>query len=94
VQGNSPAILEIINTLKISENDYSGERVVMKEQYKLVVEGKAPNEKGFELYNIQNDPGELKNLADEYPEMVEEMLAELRKWQESVLNSLTGADYK
>jgi hypothetical protein len=26
-------------------------------------------------------------------EMVKEMQAELRKWQESVLNSLTGADY-
>jgi len=46
------------------------------------------------LYDIQNDPGEIKNLADEYPEMVKEMQGELRKWQESVLNSLTGADYK
>ncbi|MBW6533812.1 MAG: hypothetical protein K0B11_02280, partial [Mariniphaga sp.] len=65
-----------------------------KDQYKLVVEGKTPNEKGYELYNIQNDPAETKNLADEYPEILEEMQAELRKWQESVLNSLTGADYK
>ena len=79
---------------EISENDYSGERVIMKSQYKLVVDGKTPNEKGFELYDIQNDPGEMKNLADEYPEMVKEMQGELSKWQESVLNSLTGADYK
>jgi len=79
---------------EISENDYSGERAIMKSQYKLVVDGKTPNEKGFELYDIQNDPGEIKNLADEYPEMVKEMQGELRKWQESVLNSLTGADYK
>ena len=79
---------------KISEIDFSGERASMKGQYKLVVEGKTPNVKGFELYNIHNDPGELKNLADEYPEIAEEMWAELRKWQESVLNSLTGEDYK
>jgi arylsulfatase A-like enzyme len=79
---------------EVSENDYSGERAIMKNQYKLVVEGKTPNEKGFELYNIQNDPGEVKNLADEYPELVKKMSADLRKWQESVLNSLTGADYK
>ena len=79
---------------EISENDYSGERAIMKSQYKLVVDGKTPNEKGFELYDIQNDLGEIKNLADEYPEMVKEMQGELRKWQESVLNSLTGADYK
>jgi arylsulfatase A-like enzyme len=79
---------------QISENDYSGERTMMKDKYKLVVEGQTPNEKGFELYDIQNDPGEKQNLADEYPETVEEMLAEMRKWQESVLNSLTGADYE
>lgn len=79
---------------EVSEDDYSGERAIMKNQYKLIVEGKTPNDKGFELYDIQNDPGEIKNLADEYPEMVEEMQTELRKWQESVLNSLTGADYK
>lgn len=79
---------------EISENDYTGERSIMKDQYKLIVEGQSPNEKGFELYDIQNDPGEKKNLAAKYPEMAQEMEAELRKWQESVLNSLTGADYE
>jgi arylsulfatase A-like enzyme len=79
---------------EVSENDYSGERAIMKNQYKLVVEGKTPNEKGFELYDIQNDPGEIKNLADEYPELVKKLSEDLRKWQESVLNSLTGADYQ
>ena len=78
----------------ISEEDFQGERVMMADKYKLIVEGKTPNEKGYELYDIQNDPAETKNLAGEFPEMVEEMAADLRKWQESVLNSLTGADYK
>jgi len=66
---------------------------MMKNQFKLIVEGRSPNEKGFELYDIQNDPGETKNLADEHPEIMEETQVQLRKWQESVLNSLTGADY-
>jgi len=79
---------------QISENDFGGERTIMKNQYKLVVEGETPNEKGFELYDIKNDPGEVENLADEHPDIVKEMQSELRKWQESVLNSLTGADYK
>lgn len=79
---------------EISEEDFAGERVMMKDRYKLIVEGDTPNEKGYELYDIQNDPAETINLADEYPEMVEEMQADLRKWQESVLTSLTGADYK
>jgi arylsulfatase A-like enzyme len=77
----------------ISEEDFQGERVMMKDQYKLIVEGETPNEKGYELYDIQNDPAETTNLADEYPEIADEMAADLRKWQESVLNSLTGADY-
>jgi len=79
---------------EISENDFVGERTIMKNQYKLVIEGESPNENGFELYNIRNDPAETKNLADEHPEIVEEMQSELRKWQESVLNGLTGADYE
>ena len=79
---------------QVSENDFVGERTIMKNQYKLVAEGETPNEKGFELYDIENDPGEVKNLADDNPGIVKEMQSELRKWQESVLNSLTGADYK
>ena len=66
----------------------------LKNQFKLIAEGKSPNEKGFELYDIQNDPGETENLADEHLEIVEEMQVQIRNWQESVLNSLTGADYK
>jgi len=78
---------------EISENDFSGERAIMQEQFKLVLEGQSPNSQGFELYNIHNDPGEKKNLAGKHPEKVKEMNTELLKWQESVLNSLTGADY-
>ena len=77
----------------ISEEDFAGERVIMKDQYKLLIEGKTPNQKGYELYDIQNDPAETTNLADDYSEIAAEMAAELRKWQESVLKSLTGADY-
>lgn len=79
---------------EISENDFSGERAIMQGQFKLMLEGQSPNSQGFELYDIQNDHAEKKNLSDEHPEKVKEMNAELRKWQESVLNSLTGADYK
>jgi arylsulfatase A-like enzyme len=78
----------------ISESDFAGARVMMNDRYKLIVEGDTPNEKGYELYDIQNDPGETNNLADEYQEIVDEMQADLREWQESVLNSLTGADYR
>ena len=68
-------------------------RAMMENQYKLVVEGQSPNKNGLELYDLQHDPGETNNLADQYPEMAKKMQAELHKWQESELNSLTGADY-
>jgi arylsulfatase A-like enzyme len=79
---------------RISEDDFTGERTMMTGPYKLVMDGDSPNSRGFELYDIPNDPGEAKNLADTYPEMVVEMQAELRRWQESVLKSLTEADYE
>ncbi|HKK63140.1 MAG TPA: sulfatase-like hydrolase/transferase [Bacteroidales bacterium] len=78
----------------ISEEDFQGDRVMMKDRFKLIIEGNTPNEKGYELYDIQNDPAETANLADEFPGIVDEMAADLREWQESVLTSLTGADYK
>jgi arylsulfatase A-like enzyme len=77
-----------------SEYDFSGERTILNGSYKLMMEGQTPNKNGFELYDIQKDPGEVKNLADEYPEIVKKMQNELAKWQESVLKSLSEADYK
>ncbi|MHC4166832.1 MAG: hypothetical protein ACYSWQ_07740 [Planctomycetota bacterium] len=63
---------------QVSEKDFAGTRTMMKNQFKLIAEGKSPDEKGFELYDIQNDPGETKNLADEHPEIVEEMQVQIR----------------
>jgi arylsulfatase A-like enzyme len=78
---------------QVSENDFDGERAMFKDNYKLIIEGQTPGSEGYELYDIQNDPGELKNLADKNPELVKEMLVKMHSWQESVLNSLSGADY-
>lgn len=78
----------------ISEKDFAGQKSILMNNYKLLIEGNSPNSKGFELYDLVNDRAETKNIADQHPEIVNEMNAQLRKWQESVLNSLTGADYK
>ncbi len=78
---------------RISETDFWGNRVMMGNQYKLIVGRQSPNEEKLELYDMLNDDGETKNLADQLPEITAEMQNQLRKWQESVLNSLTGADY-
>jgi arylsulfatase A-like enzyme len=78
----------------IEEGHYAGERSMMLGDYKLVLEARSPNKEGFELYNITADPAETTNLADDQPERVKTMSTALRQWQESVLNSLTGADYQ
>lgn len=39
-------------------------------------------EKDWELYNIENDRNEMINLADFYPELVEELIGQWYKWAE------------
>lgn len=78
----------------VSENDFNGERAIMTNRFKLILDGKTPNEAGVELYDLENDRAETVNVAGEYPEVVEDLQTRMRTWQESVLNSLTGADYK
>ncbi len=75
----------------IQESDFGGPRTVLKNRYKLVVDGEGKGR--VELYNILEDPYEKTNLADRHPHLVKQLSAELKRWQGSVLNSLTGADY-
>jgi hypothetical protein len=39
------------------------------------------------------DRAESNNLVDSHPEIVEKMQNQLYDWQQSVLKSLSGADY-
>jgi len=81
--------------LKINETDYTGPRVMLGNRYKLVIhDGKKGAEDTIELFDLTPDPAEEKNLATEEPAVAEKMQEELRDWQRSVLESLTGADYK
>lgn len=47
----------------------------------------------LELYQLEQDPDESRNLAARHPERVEPMRQALEAWQESVLGSWEGADY-
>ena len=77
----------------VTKDDYRGPRAVIDGSYKLVVhDGKlAPK---LELFDLETDPAEKANLCDAKPEVAATLQSKLRKWQESVLSSLTGADYQ
>jgi arylsulfatase A-like enzyme len=48
----------------------------------------------FELYDLLDDPSEKNDLAKTKPDVVAKMKPELETWQDSVLRSLHGEDYK
>ena len=76
----------------------SGERykLVAAEQTKGRRAGGAVSftDKKFELFDLANDPGETSDVADDHPELVTEMKAQLRQWVDSVEQSRLGKDYE
>ena len=55
---------------------------------------KKSGKESFELYDLEADPYEEKDLVASEPERVEAMKVQLEKWTASVLRSLNGADYR
>ncbi|MFQ5527901.1 MAG: sulfatase [Thermoanaerobaculia bacterium] len=45
----------------------------------------------YALYDLERDPGENRNLAQEMPEMAEELLALLTRWYEMPFDAITGS---
>ncbi|MCA9117450.1 MAG: hypothetical protein KDA79_20410, partial [Planctomycetaceae bacterium] len=79
---------------EITEGDYAGQRAIIGNRYKLVLGGKSGDETQKELFDLREDPGEQHDLAASLPAVVRQLEQELREWQQSVLTSLTGADYR
>ena len=76
---------------EIREQDYQGPRVIVSDEYKLVVG--VGGESSVELFDVRKDLAEQNNLAQARPDVVADLQRQLRQWQQSVLHSLTGADY-
>lgn len=77
----------------ISEDDYLGPRAIIDGDMKLVIHEQKKGDPKIELFDLKADSGETTDLAKEQPEAVQKLQAKLRAWQDSVLKSLTGADY-
>jgi len=78
----------------IREQDFGGARALVDNRYKLVIDGDANRETGTELFDLRSDPAEKNNLINTHPAVARRMQQQLRDWQQSVLESLTGADYR
>ena len=76
----------------------SGERykLVAAEQSKGKRSGGSVSFSGkkFELFDLLDDPGETADVAQDHPELVAEMKAQLRHWVDSVEQSRLGKDYE
>jgi arylsulfatase A-like enzyme len=79
---------------EISEQDFGGARTMLNNRYKLVVDAQSRNQSTIELFDLTNDPAEEQNLVESHNEIAENMKRQLRDWQQSVLESLTGKDYE
>ena len=78
----------------IVESDYQGARVMLGNRYKLVIHDGLGGEANEELFDLRADPAEETNLAETESAIVKTMQGELCTWQQSVLKSLTGANYR
>ena len=89
------ATRDFLNYLQppITEIDYRGDRAIRDHDFKLVLRDGKKGAVSEELFDLKNDPGETRNLITERPELAIELKGKMRVWQESVLNSLRGADY-
>lgn len=77
----------------VTEDDYLGPRAIIDGRFKLVVHEKKNNKADVELFDLEADPAERSNLIGGQPEIAKRLQTRLHQWQQSVLRSLTGADY-
>jgi len=75
---------------EIAPADYAGRRSIVDNQYKLIVDAPRGTR---QLYDLRADQAETNDIAADHPEIVAALETQLDAWQQSVLKSLTGADY-
>jgi arylsulfatase A-like enzyme len=78
----------------ITEEDYHGPRAIIEGKFKLVLHEQKDGTLRKELFDLQADPAETADLLEQQPATAARLQTRLRDWQQSVLHSLTGADYQ
>jgi arylsulfatase A-like enzyme len=64
--------------------DHQGARAWRKGDWKIVWSKRMPTEIRWELYNLAEDRCEMNNLADKYPDRVQQMVEEWNAWARRV----------
>jgi len=77
----------------LADADFLGPRAIIDGSYKLVIHNPARGGAREELFDLSTDPAEKTNLLPKMPELATKLHGRLREWQQSVLQSLSGADY-
>jgi arylsulfatase A-like enzyme len=77
----------------ITQADYLGPRAIIDSRFKLVIHDQTTGASRRELFDLEADPAEKTNLLHQQPTIANQLQTQLRQWQQSVLRSLTGADY-
>lgn len=70
---------------------HQGRAAWIDNRYKLVTPGIPTGT--FELYDLEADPRESRNIADEQPDVARRLRTALLAWNESVQASVAGKDY-
>lgn len=78
----------------LTADDYLGPRAIIEGRFKLVLHEQKGGTVKRELFDLQSDPAEKTNLFEQQRAAADKLQARMRDWQQSVLHSLTGADYK
>lgn len=78
----------------IGDVDFLGPRAIIDGNFKLVIHEQKKGDPKHELFDLLSDPAEKTNLIEQQPATAEKLRIRLRQWQQSVLRSLTGADYQ
>ena len=78
----------------LTDADYLGPRAIIDGRFKLVIHEQPKGPPKHELFDLQADPAEKANLIEKQPALAKQLQTQLRDWQQSVLNSLSGADYR
>lgn len=76
----------------LQERDFAGPRANLDNRYKLVIDGDRESVK--ELFDVRSDLAEKNNVIQAHPAITLKLEQQLRAWQQSVLESLTSADYR